>query len=187
MHPRRGLTCSIALALALAASLLVPASVSAAGGQGALWRVFTYIHCDEPTCGGSEVLPPWIATLRNPFWAVTDGHRNFYHRAKIYAWGRHGNPRQCDATLFDQPFSGRCVVSDFGQGYVADGCGVSRDFWVTTETARFNKGAWQVDPFAPYPLDTCQYAMPGHYSETDLLGQDYPGVVAYMNVTRTPR
>jgi hypothetical protein len=187
MRIPRGLTRSLALACALAACLVVPASAQAASNQGAFWHVFTYIHCDEPTCGGSEVLPPWMATLRNPFWATTDGHGNFYHRAKIYTWGRAGNPKHCNATLFDQPFSGRCDVSDFGQGYVAAGCDVSRDFWVTSETARFNGGPWQVDPFAPYPIDTCQYALPGHYSEEDLLGQDYPGVTMYMNVTRTPR
>ncbi|MDL2335411.1 MAG: hypothetical protein QFC55_05220 [Chloroflexota bacterium] len=175
------------LVLTLTASLALPGTASAAH-NGALYRVFTYIHCDEPTCGGSGVLPRWISTLRNPFVAVTDGEGNFYHRAKIYTWGRSGHRARCDSTLFDKPFSGRCVVSDFGEGYVAEGCGgVTRDFWVTSETARFNGGPWKVDPFAPYPIDTCQYAMPGHYSEVDLLGQDYAGVTAYMDVSREPR
>jgi hypothetical protein len=130
-----------------------------------------------------------MATLKNPFFATTDGHGNFYHRATIIAIGRPGHPHRCDATLFDEPFSGRCVVQDFGIGYLAEG-GVwagHNDFWVNSETARFNGGNWVADPFAPYPIDTSQLAVAGHYDEALLLGSNYAGVDIYMNVFRHPR
>lgn len=188
MRSRRALASVLLAAIATLGTAFAPAAVGAAG-NGALWHVFTYIHCDEETCGGSGVLPPWISTLMNPFNAVTDGSGNFYHHATIIAIGRPGHPHRCNRTLFDQPFSGRCEVKDFGVGYIAHG-GVfpnKKDFWVTSETARFNGGPWKVDPFAPYPIDTSQVAYPGHYSETQLLGSDVPGVDAYMDVTRRPK
>ncbi|MEA2622143.1 MAG: hypothetical protein QOH61_1053 [Chloroflexota bacterium] len=182
---------SLLLAATVLAAGLVP-SAAAAGSddhRGWIWHSLTVIHCDEPTCDGTGVLPPWMETLRNPFDAVSDGDKNFYHQARIIAYGRPGHPHRCDETLFDRPFSGRCVVKDFGVGYIAAGAALEgrRDFWVSSETAMFGDGPLMDDPFAPYPIDTYQIAYPGHYTTKQLLGSRPEGVRLTEFVTRRHR
>lgn len=178
-------------AILAAAAAAAPAPVAAGSGnhEGWQWRVMTIIHCEEPTCGGSEILPPWMETLKNPFHATSDGHNGFYHSARLIAFGRPGHPRRCDETLFDRPFSGKCVVKDFGVGYIAPGAAIEgvRDFWVTSETARFGDGPRIDDPFAPYPIDTYQVAAPGHYGTDVVVGGEPDGVTGTMDVTRKHR
>lgn len=176
---------SIVIATAVAA----PVDAASSGQRGWVYHVLTIIHCDQPECAGTEVLPPWIKTLRNPFDATTDGQRHFYHRATIIAIGRPGHPHRCDASLFDKPFSGRCVVHDFGIGTIAPGAALpgKNDFFVSSETASFNGSALVANPFPPYPIDTYQIAFPGNYSTRDQLGTKPKGVRLTQVVTRVHR
>ena len=182
------------LATALAGLIVGGLGAPAAAGstsEGSIWRVVTYIHCNHTSCSGTHLLPPWMETLRNPFVATGNGHGHFYHRAVIIAIGRPGHPHRCDATLFSKPFSGRCVIHDFGIGFIKETPNGSipgkPDFWIQSETATFNDGPPLADPFAPYPFDSGMIASPGHYSQRDLIGSPHHGVRAYMDVTRKPR
>lgn len=176
--------------LALACLVVGSVPVAAAGShEGWVWHVMTVIRCAEPDCAGTELLPPWMSELRNPFSAVSDGHHGFYHRAKIVAIGRPGHPNRCDQTLFSKPFSGRCVVHDFGIGTIRPGAALPgyNDFWVNSETANFNDGPLVDDPFPPYPIDTYQLAAPGHYGTQQLIGSHPDGASIVMDVRRHHR
>ena len=176
----------------LAAGLSWPPAASAGQSQGWVYRTNSNISCVHPNCGGSGALPPWIASLRNPFLVTTNGHGHTYHRATVILVGRPGHPHRCDATVFSEPFTGKCVIHDFGIGLVRASIYPAPlhgkpTFWVAGETASFNGGPWIADPFPPYPFDTGTPFRPGHYTEVDLLGSQTPGVTYVVNVSRTPR
>jgi hypothetical protein len=187
---RRGLFAAVVLLAAMAAVAALPALPVAAGRQaGSLWHVYVDMSCDERTCAGSELLPPWIASTKTNFYATSDGHRHFYDSATVAAIGRPGHPQRCDKTLFDRPFSGRCVIRLVGIGFIAPGGALdgAPDFWVTSETARFKDGQPVSDPFPPYPLDTYLIARAGYYNKVVLFGDHAPGVRYAMSVSRRPR
>jgi hypothetical protein len=188
---RRGLL-TFALALGVLTAGLASPQTASAGQQGWVYKTYSAVTCDQPRCGGSGALPPWIASLKNPFFVTTDGNGHTYHRATIILIGRPGHARRCDATAFSKPFTGRCVFRDYGIGLVRKSVYPGPlhgkpTFWVKSETASFNEGPWVADPFPPYPFDTGTPFRPGHYTEADILGTSTPGVNYDVSVRRTAR
>lgn len=156
--------------------------------SGATWTVRTTIKCPDPTCQGWFLLPPWIKYEVIRFQAVTDGTGHFRFESTTVAYGRSGHPIRCNATMFTRRFSGKCVVREIGRGYVARGDALypKRDFFISTERASFNGGRWIRDPFGPYPMDTFNLAVVGHWSTADFLGYKPRGVILTEVVTRDP-
>jgi len=185
----------VAAALAVAAAG-VAAGLAGAGGTAAKKPV-ALLHIDAKVAcaqaAGCEILPPWMRRLENPMDVVVFADRTVYYRARVVADGRQG-PRRCDKTLFDKPFSGHCVVSDFGVGLLRKttcaGPGwKGDDVWVASETALIGSNpALQVNPFGTYPIDTCNPSVPAHYTIDELVdGKDvHPGESLTIDVTRTP-
>src|SRR4051794_32805507 len=188
---RRGLLTLAVTVGMLAVGLGSPPS-ALADGKGWVYKTYSAVSCDHPRCGGSGALPPWIASLKNPFLITTDGHGHTYHRATVILIGRPGHVHRCDASAFSQPFTGRCAFHDYGIGLVRASVYPGPlhgkpTFWVKSETASFNDGPWVADPFPPYPFDTGTPFRPGHYGEAEILGSSTKGVHYSVNVARTHR
>ena len=165
---------------------LAGAGGSAANKPVAYWHLTGTITCAQPkTC----VLPKWMSYLSNPFDAVEFADHSIYYKATVIAVGRSG-PHRCDTTLFAKPFTGRCVVHDFGIGFVKKttipGPYKGPDFWVASETGQIGTDPkLVVNPFPPYPVDTGNPATPGHYTTADL-ADPAPGLSIVQDVVRTP-
>lgn len=172
--------------LAATAAGLAGAGGAAAKKPIAYWHLTSTITCaQEKTC---KALPAWMKSLSNPFDAVEFADGTTYYKATVIAVGRRG-PHRCDATLFSKPFTGRCVVNDFGVGFIKKssipGPYKGPDFWVASETAHIGGDPKLiVNPFPPYPLDTANPATPGHYTTGQLI-EPAPGVSLVQDVVRT--
>jgi hypothetical protein len=184
-------------ALAVLAAAAVPAGVAAASSPPAKKPV-AYVHVDArvgcaqvKTC---KILPPWMSSLRNPMEVAVYADGTLYYQAQVITVGRPGaGPRRCDKTLFSRPFSGPCNVTDFGIGYLKKtslpGPYSGPSVWITSETARIGSNpAWIVNAFGPYPEDSANPALAGHYGIKQLVfAKDIlPGESETVDVTRTP-
>jgi hypothetical protein len=184
-----------ALAAALAGA--VPSAIAAASSPPAKKPV-AYLHIDarvgcaqQSTC---KILPPWMSSLRNPMDVVVYADGTLYYKAQVITVGRPGaGPHRCDKSLFAKPYSGSCNVSDFGIGYLKKislpGPYQGKSVWITSETALIGSNpSEQVNAFGPYPEDSTNPAVPGHYSIGQLVdAKDItPGETETVDVTRTP-
>jgi hypothetical protein len=153
----------------------------------ALWHLSVHVACASPK--RCDVLPRWMKTLDNPMDVTQYADGTLYYRATVVAVGRSG-PHRCDKTLFDKPFTGRCVVHDFGVGHIAKtsvpGPYKGKDIWVDSETVSIAGRKLVVNEFGPYPEDTANPAWVGRHTIKDFVAKPKRGEVENVDVTRTP-
>jgi hypothetical protein len=187
----------LAAALAVLALAAVPTGIASASSSSAKKPV-AYLHIDArvgcaqvKTC---KILPAWMSSLRNPMDVALYADGSLYYMAQVITVGRPGaGPHRCDKSLFDKPFSGPCNVTDFGIGYLKKislpGPYTGPSVWITSETAHIGSiPGWQVNAFGPYPEDSANPAVAGHYGIAQLVdAKDITaGETETVGVTRTP-